>query len=252
MRLRVLRRDRAARLGAELFLHQRAFDDCLDRIALVCRRFDRALLIGCPDPDWTGRLANLAAAVEAVDPGPLFARACDGRAVQEDEADWPPAAFDLCVAVGTLDSVNDLPAALRSIRGALRPDSLLLGVVAGGDSLPVLRGAMHAADQLAGASSPHVHPRIEPASLAPLLTSCGFVMPVIDVDRVEVSYRSFGRLIRDLRHMGATNLLSARSRAPLSRLGYAAAAAAFMTAGDGTRTIERFDLLHFAAWSPPA
>jgi hypothetical protein len=50
--------------------------------------------------------------------------------------------------------------------------------------------------------------------------------------------------------MAATNLLSARSRTSLTRLGYAAAAAAFMAAGDGTRTLERFDILHFAAWSP--
>src|SRR5690348_3921935 len=32
MKLRALRRDRAQRTGAELFLYERAFDDCLDRV----------------------------------------------------------------------------------------------------------------------------------------------------------------------------------------------------------------------------
>ena len=50
MKLRALRRDRAARIGPELFLFDRIFDDCLERLALVNRRFERALLIGCPNP----------------------------------------------------------------------------------------------------------------------------------------------------------------------------------------------------------
>ena len=251
MPLRALRRDRAARLGPELFLYERAFDDCLQRVGMVKRRFERALLVGCPDPGWRARVGEFTQSVEVADPGPVFAEHSAGRCIVEDAATWPQAAFDLCIATGTLDTVNDLPAALRLIRAALRPDSLLLGSVAGGDSLRQLRTAMHAADQCTGAASPHVHPRIEPASLGALLSSCGFVMPVVDVDRVEVSYRSLQGLVGDLRQMGSTNLLSARAREPLSRFAYAAAAAAFASAGDGQRTVERFDILHFAAWSPP-
>ena len=40
-------RPRRAR-GPELFLYERAFDDCLDRLAIVQRPFGSALLIGCP------------------------------------------------------------------------------------------------------------------------------------------------------------------------------------------------------------
>jgi hypothetical protein len=156
----------------------------------------------------------------------------------------------LCLAIGTLDTVNDLPRALRSLRAALMPDSLLIGAIAGGETLPRLRLAMHAADQVAGASSPHVHPRIEAASLSPLLSDCGFAMPVVDVDRVPVSYESLGKLVHDLRRMGATSILKARSASPLLRRARAAAEAAFRSAGDGSRTLETFEILHFAAWTP--
>lgn len=249
MELRALRRDRAFRTGPELFLHERAFDDCLERIALVRREFRSALLLGSPDPHWPDRLKPLVGSVEVADPGPLFANAAGGRWLIEDRWDPPARAYDLILAIGTLDTVNDLPRALRLMRASLLEDSLLIGAMAGGDGLPQLRLAMHAADQVVGASSPHVHPRIEAASLAPLLTACGFVMPVIDVDRVQVSYTSLGKLVADLRHMGATSILNLRARQPLLRQARAAAEAAFRSAGDGSRTIETFEILHFAAWT---
>jgi NADH dehydrogenase [ubiquinone] 1 alpha subcomplex assembly factor 5 len=251
MELRALRRDRAYRSGPELFLHDRAFDDCLERLALVERRFQAALLIGCPDPRWRARLGEHVNRVEIIEPGPLFARAAGAQRVNEDQFEPRSDAFDLCVAVGTLDTVNDLPRALRSVRASLNQDSLFIGALAGGEGLPQLRRAMHAADQVAGAASLRVHPRIEAASLAPLLDACGFIKPVVDVDRVQVSYETLDRLVRDLRGMAATNILLARSRTPLTRSARAAAEEAFRSAGDGSRTVETFELLHFAAWTPP-
>lgn len=255
MRLRALRRDRAARLGPELFLHERAFTDTIERLELVNRRFESALLVGCPDPAWPARLGAVVASVTAVDPGPLFAAAAGGVCIVEDEWVPPAHSFDLGVALGTLDGVNDLPLALESLRRSLRPDSLLIGAVIGGDTLPRLRQAIHAADRLMGASSPHVHPRLDGPTLAALLTAAGFLMPVVDVDRVQVSYRSFDHLVSDLRRMAAGNVLTGRSRRPLSRGARMAAAEAFAAAGNGARTIETFEILHFAAWTagqPPA
>ena len=250
MDLRALRRDRAARLGPELFLLERAFDDCLERVALVQRRFDDALLIGCPDPSWPDRLRAIAANAHVLDPGRIFAGAAGGDQIVEDEWRPPVAAYDLVVAFGTLDTVNDLPRALQAIRYAMRPDGLFLGAISGGGTLPQLRGAMRAADQQAGAAFPHVHPRIEASALAPLLSAAEFAMPVVDIDRVQASYRSLDRLVSDLRRMGATNILTARSRKPLSRAAHEAAVQAFAAAGDGQRTTETYEILHFAAWVP--
>lgn len=250
MELRAQRRDRAARQGPELFLLERAFEDCLERIALVQRDFGRALLIGCPDAGWPDRLRAAVAQVDVVDPGPVFARSSGGQQVVED--DWEPGAarYDLILAVGTLDTVNDLPRALSSIRLAMLPDALLIAAMSGGETLPQLRTAMRAADQVTGVATAHVHPRIEAAALSPLLQAAGYAMPVVDVDRVQVSYLSLDRLVADLRKMGATNILSARSRSSLPRRARAAAAESFAAAGDGERTAEIFEILHFAAWSP--
>jgi hypothetical protein len=250
-RLRAMRRDRAARKGAELFLLERAFTDCLERLDLVQRQFSRALLIGCPDPSWPDRLRRLVPVVEPLDPGGLFAQAAGGLQIVEDQRPAPTTTYDLVLAIGTLDTVNDLPGALRSIFRAMTGGALLIGAVSGGETLPQLRGAMRVADQAGGEALPHVHPRIEASALAPLLGSAGFTMPVVDVDRVPVAYPSLGSLVADLRAMAATNILTARPRRPLLRDAVRAAANAFAEAGDGARTTEIFELLHFAAWTAP-
>jgi hypothetical protein len=248
MELRALRRDRAARRTPELFLLERAFADCLERIQLIDRRFERALLIGCPDPAWVERIASVAGAVDVRDPGRLFAAAGGGKTIVEDSWEPPNGAYDLVLAVGTLDSINDLPLAFRLIGYAMVADALFIGAISGGDTLPRLRAAMRAADALAGGAAAHVHPRIEPSALPALLAEAGFVRPVVDLDRVQASYPSLQRLVDDLRSMGSTSALKSRSP-PLTRAQREAAARAFGDAGDGDRTTETFEILHFAAWT---
>jgi len=233
---RRIRRERATRIGPELFLHERAFEDVMERLALVQRSFSKALLINCLDPAWREHLLGRASQVDIVEPEGLM--------------EIEPGSYDLCVSIGALATANDLPRELLAIRFALRDDSLAVGAFPGGDTLPALRSAMRAADETMGAATPHVHPRVEPAALAQLLADAGFVMPVVDVDRVDVSYRSLPALVRDLRAMGATNILSARSRNPLTRTAAAAAANQFLSQGENGRVTERFELLHFAAWTP--
>ena len=250
--LRALRRDRAARTGPELFLLDRAFDDCVDRLSLMQRRFGNALLVGCPDPGWRERLQQFAADIDVRDPGMIFARNADGEQLLEDAWEPTPRSYDLIIAVGTLDTVNDLSRALLTLRFALRDNAMLLGAISGGETVPRLRSAMRAGDLAAGVAAPHVHPRIEASALAPLLSNAGFVNPVVDVDRVSVSYRSLPQLVADLRRMAATNILTARPRRPMTKVAYSAATEDFSASGDGERTTETFEILHFACWTPPA
>jgi hypothetical protein len=213
------------------------------------RRFEKALLIGCPDDGWPKRLGAFVGSVDVRDPGPLFAAGAGGAPIAEDAWNPPNGAYDLVLAIGTLDTVNDLPRAFLSIVQAMRSGGLLIGAVSGGDTLPQLRRAMRAADLVTKSATPHVHPRIEAAAVSPLLAQAGLTMPVVDVDRISVSYPSLRRLVDDLRVMGATNILQARSRRGLSKAAFASAIAAF----EGDRvggTTEVFEILHFAAWAP--
>jgi hypothetical protein len=231
-RARARSQQRAARLGGDRFLHDRAFNDCLDRLADVRASFETAAIVGVGNPCWRDRLA------------PIVRNVRLGEA-----AEIAPASIDLCLSIGDFESANDVQTAAFVLRHMLRPGGLLLGAIVGGNSLPRLRGAMLAADRIDGGAAPRLHPSIDGPSLAALLGSVGFTEPVIDVDRVAVSYPNLDRLVGDLRAMGCTNILTERSRRPISRRGLAAARAAFL---DGAEQVkERFELLHFAAWAPP-
>jgi hypothetical protein len=231
-----IRRARARRRGTETFLHERAMEDIIERLSFVQREFERALLIGTFEPKWHERLQRQVQSVDVVE--------------IDDMMKVEPGSYDLCVTIGEIDTANDLPHALLAVRFALRDDSLFIGAFPGGDTLPALRAAMRAADEHMGAASAHVHPRVEPAAFTSLLTSAGFSMPVVDVDRVAVRYKTFADLVRDLRGMGATNVLKSRSRRPLKRAAAAAAAAHFLSNADDGRVTELFEILHFAAWTP--
>ncbi len=229
---RSLRRDRALKLAGDRFLANRAFDDCLDRLSVMKAEFSDALITGLTEPRWRTALAETVPGITIADDAPLA-----------------PQGFDLCLSIGDLECANDVQAAAYALRHRLRPGGLLIGAIVGGNSLPRLRAAMLAADRLdGGAAAARVHPAIDGPSLAALLASVGLAEPVIDVDRVDVRYSSLDRLVGDLRAMACTNILADRSRRPLGRAALAAARRDFL--GGESHAIERFELLHFAAWAP--
>lgn len=251
-RTRRMRRDRAARPGSEAFLHQHAFAEILDRLGDVKRRFGRALLLGCLDPAWPKRLGAVVDTVVAVDPSPRAADFCGGLAADEDRLPLADDAFELVVAVGTLDTVDDLPGALVLLRRILRPDGLMLAALAGAGSLPRLRSAMLAADAVSGGAAAHMHPAIDVRTAGDLLARAGFALPVADGYGLDISYADLATLVADVRSHASTNLLARRSRAPLGRAAMAAASAEFASHGTEGRTIERAEILNLSGWSPAA
>lgn len=245
-----MRRDRAARSPLDPFLHQHAFAELVDRLRDVRRSFDHALLIGCVSPGWAAELREVAGRVTVSDPSTVLATRCGGVAADEDRLPFADASFDLVVATGTLDGLDDLPGALTLMRRLLRPDGLLLAAMAGANSLPRLRRAMLAADAVAGGAAARLHPGLDLRTAGDLLARAGYALPVADAETLDVSYAGLPTLIADLRAHGGTNILVRRPRSPLDRRAYAAACADFTdNAADG-RTIEKFEILHLSGWSP--
>lgn len=240
-------RDRAARLGPDLFLLDRAFEDALERLSAINRPLEKMLLLGCPSPRWLVELKGRFRSIEVIEHGPIFATACGVQPTSEIEALIEEESFDAALAIGSLDTVNQLPLAFRMIARGLRANSPLIGAVAGGNSLPVLRSALIEGERSEGAIAQRVHPRIDAATLAGLLAHAGFSEPIVDIDRVTIRYPSFASLVRDLRAMGATNQLARVS--PITRGAARRAATAFENAATDGKTAETIEILHFAGWA---
>jgi SAM-dependent methyltransferase len=250
--LRRLRRDRAARVGGDAdYLHRVSAEEIIERLSIVKRDFADALVLGAIDGGLAEALRARGSQVVVAEPSRFLARSNGGVQCDEDRLPFADKSLDLAVSVGMLDSVNDLPGALTLIRRALRPDGLLLAAFIGAGSLPRLRRAMAAADAVAGGASPRIHPQIDLRAAGDLLTRAGFKLQVADSRSVTVRFSSLLRLVRDLRAMGATNVLQSRSESPFSRASLAAAIATFEADADADgKTAEHFEIVYLTGWSP--
>ena len=229
-----LRQARAARQGPATFLRDRVAEELTDRLQAVLRNFEHAVDVGTP-----GVLAGF--------------RRVD---LPDDEAIGLPLApdsIDLAVSVLAFQLVNDLPGTLAQISRALKPDGLLLAAMLGGDTLTELRQSFATAEtEIEGGMSPRVIPFADLRDVGALLQRAGFALPVTDVDRVLVRYDSAFALMKDLRAMGATNMLIERRRTPLRRatlLRMAQIYAERFADADG-RIRATFDVIWLSAWAP--
>lgn len=89
---------------------------------------------------------------------------------------------------------------------------LLLFTTLGPDSLEQLRRAWAAVDD-----EVHLHAFFDMHDLGDLAVAAGLAEPVVDVDRIELSYRDADSVIRDLRCCGAVNVAAGRRRSLTGR-----------------------------------
>ncbi len=119
---------------------------------------------------------------------------------------------DLAFSNLMLQWCNDPDAILGETRRVLRPGGLLTFASLGPDSLRELRAAWAGID-----SRVHVHRFIDMHDLGDALVRSGFAEPVMDTERLTVTYPTPTALRRELRHSGSGNLAMGRGRGLSSR-----------------------------------
>jgi SAM-dependent methyltransferase len=172
---------------------------------------------------------------------------------EEDALPFADASLDLVVSGLSLQLVNDLPGALVQIRRALKPDGLLLASLLGGTTLKELREAWLAAEaEISGGASPRVVPFADVRDMGALLQRAGFALPVVDSETVIVTYANPLALMQEIKAMGASNMLIARRRTPVTRalLLRAGEIYAGRFAGSEGRVPATFEILTLTAWAP--
>lgn len=247
----------AAGAAAHDFLLRRVADDLAERLAIVRRRFEVALDLGARHGVLGRRLgaaANVGRVVSLDAAERLLAAAPAPRIVGAlDALPLAPESLDLVVSGLALHLVDDLPGTLIQVRRALRPDGLLLAALLGGRTLFELREAwLLAEDEVLGGASPRVAPFADVRDLGGLLQRAGFALPVVDSDTVTATYADPLALMRDLKGMGASNMLADRRRVPVTRRLLFRAAEIYVerfALPDG-RVPATFEVLTLTAWAP--
>lgn len=233
--MRALARQR--RGGATGWLIEAMERDCIERIAFMRLEPRRALVLATAAVELPRALAGMGAGKRA--------QVALSSALEE-ERPLADHGHDLIVSLARLDTVNDLPGALIHLRHGLGEGGLMIAQMTGAGSLPVLRRIMLAADGERPAA--RLHPQIDSRAATALLDRAGFTRQVVDTHLLKASYRSFDRLIADLRDQGLTNAL-ADPAPPLGKAALARAQAAFDELRDAEgRVTESFEIVTLTGW----
>jgi len=250
-----MRQQRARLLGPETFLLDHVADELAERLSAVLHSFDIAVDLGTPTDAVrralaaTGKITTIIAAEFATGFDRSFLRV----GADEEALPFADSSLDLVTSALAFQFVNDLPGSLIQIRRALKPDGLLLAALVGGESLAELGEAVGAAEsEIEGGISPHVAPFADVREIGALLQRAGFALPVVDSERLVVRYDSVFALVRDLRRMGATNILHERRRKPLRRATLKRATEIYIerfSDPDG-RLRASFEIVWLSGWAP--
>lgn len=239
--------------GSGHFLSDWNLDVLIDRLNDIKRQYHRALLIGCRNSANTlsklkqsGKIEHLIICDNIFD---QYTSVC----IDEERLPFKPGSFDLIISPFSLHKINDVPGALIQIKNLLKPDGLFLGAFPGESTLLELRQSFLEAEMtLRNGVRMRVHPCIDKQQAAALMQRAAFTLPVVDAEKITVTYDNAFSLMKDLKNLGETNILAARLKGLTGR-GLMLAMAKYyqdhFQEPDG-RIYATFEMLFLSGWSP--
>ncbi|MEN8213340.1 MAG: malonyl-ACP O-methyltransferase BioC [Pseudomonadota bacterium] len=114
---------------------------------------------------------------------------------------------DMIYSNAALQWCSDLASTFTEFRRVLRPGGLLLFSSFGPDTLKELRSAWEQVD-----GRRHVNNFVDMHDVGDLLVEAQFAEPVMDAERITMTYQSVDQLMRDIKRIGAHNTDAGRSK----------------------------------------
>jgi malonyl-CoA O-methyltransferase len=166
-------------------------------------------------------------------------------AVQGDARALPlaDASVDVVFANMLLPWIDDPAVAFREIARVLGKNGLFAFATLGPDSLLELRDAWRTVD-----TGVHVRQFPDMHDIGDALVHAGLRDPVLDVDRLTVSYRDRASLFRDITATGARNSLQQRCRGLIGPRQIRSMAEALFGAAQSSATTLSFELIYGHCW----
>jgi malonyl-CoA O-methyltransferase len=134
--------------------------------------------------------------------------------------------------------------ALAEVRRVLEPGGFFLFSTFGPDTLKELRSAWAQADAYS-----HVNRFLDVRDIGDALVRAGLQEPVLDVDRLELTYGDGLAVMRDLKSLGARNVTAGRPRSLLGRAHLERVLRAYEAFRKDGRLPATYEIIYGAAWA---
>jgi malonyl-CoA O-methyltransferase len=156
---------------------------------------------------------------------------------------FPGVAFDLVWSNLALQWVNDLPRAFAEMRRVLKVGGLVTFTTFGPDTLKEIRGAFARADGYT-----HTNRFVDMHDVGDMLLEAGFAEPVMDMERLTLTYAGPDALLRELKQLGAVNATRGRPRGLMGRARWARMLAVLEGMRHDARIPATFEVVYGHAW----
>lgn len=153
------------------------------------------------------------------------------------------ASIDMVWSNLALQWVNDLQAALGEFARVTRPGGLVMFSTFGPDTLKELRAAFAAVDGYS-----HVSRFTDMHDIGDMLLECGFATPVVDMEKITLTYPSLPELMRDLKAIGAHNATAGRRPGMMGRHAFARVVDAYERFRSDGRLPATYEVVYGHAW----
>ncbi len=126
--------------------------------------------------------------------------------------------FDVIVSNLDFHYLNDILSFLIAAKGLLKKDGIFIASFFGQDNLLNLKRVfLQVENEIYGSISPRFAPTIDVKTAAHLLQKTGFVNPISDIEKINISYKNPLDLLNDIKFMGQANIMKDRSKKFISK-----------------------------------
>ncbi len=153
------------------------------------------------------------------------------------------ASVDIAFSNLMLQWCGDLDTAFTEVRRVLKPDGLFAFTTFGPDTLKELRAAWAAVDD-----HNHVNTFIDMHDVGDALSRAGLTEPVLDVERLTLTYDDAVGVMRDLKAIGAHNVTAGRPRGLVGRARLQRVKAAYESSRRNGLIPATYEVVYGAAW----
>ena len=140
---------------------------------------------------------------------------------------------------------NDLPATMKELHRVVKTDGLLLFSTFGPDTLKELRIAFDGVD-----GYNHVNRFADMHDIGDMLVAAGFADPVMEMEKITLTYNDVKAVMRDLKNIGAHNATAGRAPGMMGKDKWSRITRNYETLRRDGKLPATFEIVYGHAWKP--